>query len=83
MVSTNHGITPINITTMNGNKLLQTKHDGVQRMYGEGSKGATWEPGEEIVILVRKNIINEGDLITVRIIHKPTSLVISEDTARA
>jgi len=83
MVSTDGGATPINITTMNGLKFPKTKHDGVQTLSGTGTKGATWEPGEEIWILLRKNLIKEGDLITVRIIHKPTNIVISEDTARA
>ncbi len=83
MVSTSHGVTPVNITTMNGKLFLKTKHDGVQTLSGAGSKGATWEPGEEIWILLRKNLVGDGDLITVRIIHRPSNLVISEDTARA
>jgi hypothetical protein len=82
MVSTDHGVTPVNITTMNGQKFPATKHDGVKTLSGSGARGATWEPGEETWILLRKNLIREGDLITVRIIHKPTNLVISEDTAR-
>ncbi len=83
MVSTSHGITPVNITTLNGNRFPKTKHDGVQTLSGKGAQGATWEPGEEIWILLRKNLVTEGDLVTVRIIHKPSNLVISEDTARA
>ena len=83
MVSTDHGVTPVNITTMNGLKFPTTKHDGVQTLSGAGTQGATWEPGEEIWILLRKNLVQEGDTITVRIIHKPTDLVISEDTVRA
>jgi len=38
--------------------------------------------GGEILILLRKNLIRKGDLIMVRVIHKPTNLIISDDTTQ-
>ena len=71
-----------NITTMNGKSFLSTKHDGVEHLSGPGSKGSTWDPGEEIWIDLNDGSVKAGDLVTVRIIDRATNLVISEDTAR-
>jgi flagellin-like protein len=72
-----------NITTMNAKRFLSTKHNGVENLSGPGSKGSSWDPGEEIWIDLNDNSIKAGDLVTVRIIDTTTELVISEDTERA
>jgi flagellin-like protein len=72
-----------NITTMNAKRFISTKHNGVEDMSGPGSKGSSWDPGEEIWIDLAEESIKAGDLVTVRIIDKTADLVISEDTARA
>ncbi len=74
---------PANITTLNSALFLKTKHDGAEHVSGAGSKGSTWDPGEEIYIDLNEHSIQAGDLVTVQIIDKATQLVISEDTARA
>ena len=74
-----------NITTMNAYLFYWTKHDGVAHISGPGaagSKGSTWDPGEEIWIDLNDKSLKAGDLVTVRIIDKTSNLVISEDTAR-
>ncbi|HMA05021.1 MAG TPA: type IV pilin N-terminal domain-containing protein [Methanomicrobiales archaeon] len=72
-----------NITTLNGKKYPATKHFGVKNLGGAGSRGSTWDPGEEIYIDLKEDLVKEGDLVTVRIVDKDSNLVISEDTARA
>jgi len=72
-----------NITTMNAKRFLSTKHYGVENLSGPGSKGSSWDPGEEIWIDLAEESIKAGDLVTVRIIDKTADLVISEDSARA
>jgi flagellin-like protein len=72
-----------NITTLNGKKFLPTKHTGVKNLGGAGSRGPAWNPGEEIYIDLKEDLVMAGDLVTVRIIDRDSNLVISEDTARA
>jgi len=74
---------PANITTLNGKLFLPTIHTGVESLSGPGSRGSSWDPGEEIWIDLRDGSVKAGDLVTVRIIDKATGLVISEDTAHA
>jgi len=79
----NNEMVKANITTLNGKKYPATKHFGVKNLGGAGSRGQTWDPGEEIYIDLKDDLLEEGDLVTVRIVDKTTDLVISEDTARA
>ncbi|MDD1666413.1 MAG: hypothetical protein LUQ23_02630 [Methanomicrobiales archaeon] len=82
----NNRIEKANITTMNADLFIKTKHDGVEHLSGPGSKGSigsSWNPGEEIYIDLNEHSIQAGDLVTVRIVDKDSNLVISEDTARA
>ncbi|HTY51720.1 MAG TPA: type IV pilin [Methanomicrobiales archaeon] len=72
-----------NITTLNGKNFVPTMHTGVKNLGGPGSRSSTWDPGEEIYIDLKEGLVQDGDLVTVRIIDKETDLVISEDTARA
>ncbi|MDD1664280.1 MAG: hypothetical protein LUQ32_02900 [Methanomicrobiales archaeon] len=75
-----------NITTLNAGLFPKTKHNGVEHVSGpgsEGSKGSSWDPGEEVYIDLNEHSILAGELVTVRIIDKDSQLVISEDTARA
>ncbi len=72
-----------NITTLNGLKFPATKHTGVKNLGGAGSRGATWEPGEEIYIDLKEGLVEAGDRVTVRIVDLDSDLVISESTVRA
>jgi hypothetical protein len=75
-----------NITTLNAYHFYSTKHNGVDHLWGagsEGSRGSSWDPGEEIYIDLNDHTVKAGDLMTVRIIDRTTDLVISEDTVRA
>jgi len=72
-----------NITTLNGKRFVPTIHTGVESLSGPGSRGSSWDPGEEIWIDLADGSVKAGDLVTVRIIDKTTDLIISEDTARA
>jgi flagellin-like protein len=77
---------PANITTLNANLFLRTKHNGVDHVFGpgaDGPKGSAWNPGEEVYIDLNDRTVKAGDFVTVRIIDKTSGLVISEDTARA
>lgn len=79
----NNEMVKANVTTLNGKKYLSTKHTGVKNLGGAGSRGSTWDPGEEIYIDLKEDLVKEGDFVTVRIIDKTSNLVISEDSARA
>lgn len=86
VVLVNSRIEKANITTLNADLFIKTKHDGVEHLSGPGSGGpigSSWDPGEEIYIDLNEHSIQPGDLVTVRIIDKTADLVISEDTARA
>ena len=74
---------PANVTTLNGKAFIPTIHTGVESLSGPGSKGPSWDPGEEIWIDLSDGSVKAGDFVTVRIIDKDSNLVISEDTARA
>jgi hypothetical protein len=83
IVLSNGATLAANISTLNGQKYSSTAHAGLHRLGGPGSREKTWDPGEEIWLDLKAGLIREGDLVTVRIIHKPSHLVISEDTAQA
>jgi hypothetical protein len=72
-----------NITTLNGKRFVPTIHTGVESLGGPGSRGSSWDPGEEIWIDLKDESVKAGDLVTVRIIDKTTEFVISEDSAHA
>ena len=68
---------PAVIETMNGYRFISTRHFGVERMWGLGCQGSTWDPKEKIGIDFTDNTFHPGDLIRVDIFLRETSDLLS------
>jgi len=68
------------IDTMNGVKVQSTIHTGLSRLYGPGSQGKTWAPGETLTIDLNNGTLHPGDELRVDIFSKSADTVISSDT---
>jgi len=74
---------PTEIPTFNGHDFIPVHPPGIQWIGGDGTQGGTWSPGEEVELDFADGTFRPGDLVTVRIIHGPTSALVSEDSVRA
>ena len=68
------------IDTFNGVKVQSTVHTGLSRLYGPGSQGKTWAPGETLTIDLNNGTLHPGDELRVDIFSKSADTVISSDT---
>ena len=68
------------IDTMNGVKIQATAHTGLSRLYGPGSQGKTWAPGETLTIDFSNGTLHPGDELRIDIFSKSRNTVISSDT---
>jgi len=71
-----------NIVTMNGVKVQSTIHTGFSTLYGPGSQGKTWAPGEILTIDLNNGTLHPGDELRIDIFSKSANIVISSDTYR-
>ena len=55
-------------------------HTGLSRLYGPGSQGKTWAPGETLTIDLNNGTLHPGDELRVDIFSKSADTVISSDT---
>ena len=53
------------IDTMNGVKIQSTVHTGLSRLYGPGSQGKTWAPGETLTIDLSNGTLHPGDKLRI------------------
>jgi hypothetical protein len=74
---------PCQIPTFNGYDFIAVHPPGIQWIGGAGTQGDTWSPGEEVELDFADGTFRPGDLVTVRVIHGPTSSLVSEDSLRA
>ncbi|MDD1660471.1 MAG: hypothetical protein LUQ62_04615 [Methanomicrobiales archaeon] len=74
---------PCEIPTFNGHDFIPLHPAGIQWIGGAGTRGGTWDPGEEVQLDFADGTFRPGDLVTVRVIHGPTGTTISEDSVRA
>lgn len=56
---------PATVETMNGYQFISTRHYGVERMWGLGCQGSTWEPKEKIGLDFSDRTFHPGDRIRV------------------
>ncbi|MGA2935277.1 MAG: type IV pilin N-terminal domain-containing protein [Methanomicrobiales archaeon] len=68
------------IDTLNGVKIQSTVHTGLSRLYGPGSQGKTWAPGETLTIDLNNGTLHPGDELRIDIFSKSKNTVISSDT---
>ena len=68
------------IDTLNGLKVQSTPHTGLSRLYGPGSQGKTWVPGETLTIDLNNGTLHPGDELRIDIFSKSANHVISSDT---
>ena len=68
------------IDTLNGVKIQSTSHTGLSRLYGPGSQGKTWAPGETLTIDLNNGTLHPGDELRIDIFSKSAGTVISSDT---
>ena len=71
------------IPTFNGHDFIPVHPPGIQWMGGTGTQGDTWDPGEEVCLDFADGTFRHGDRVTVRVVHVPTGVIISEDSVRA
>ncbi|MDD1653533.1 MAG: hypothetical protein LUQ64_03195 [Methanomicrobiales archaeon] len=74
---------PCQIPTFNGHDFIPVHPPGIQWIGGAGTSGDTWSPGEEVQLDFADGTFRPGDLVTVRVIHGPTSAIISESSLQA
>jgi Archaeal Type IV pilin, N-terminal len=71
---------PVNIPTMNGYEFVKQHPAGVRLMEGDGCKGASWDPGEEIRIEFNKGTFQQGDRVRVEISSESGVIILPSDT---
>jgi hypothetical protein len=71
------------IPTFNGHDFIPVHPPGIQWIGGSGTQGETWDPGEDVEMDFSDGTFRPGDLVTVKVIHGSTGIIISEDTVRA
>jgi hypothetical protein len=71
------------IKTMNGHNYISTHHYHIQNMGGQGSCGATWDPGEMVSIDYADRTFHPGDEVTFEVYDAVTGQIISRHTVTA
>jgi hypothetical protein len=71
---------PVNIPTMNGYEFVKQHPIGVRLMEGDGCKGESWDPGEEIRIEFNKGTFQQGDRVRVEISSESGVIILPSDT---
>jgi len=71
------------IKTMNGHSYISTHHYHIQNMGGQGSCGATWDPGEMVSIDYADRTFHRGDVVTFEVYDTVTGQIISRHTVTA
>jgi flagellin-like protein len=71
---------PVNIPTMNGDRFIKLHPTGVRLLEGEGCRGRSWDPGEEIRIEFSKGTFQQGDLVRVEIGSRSGDVILPSGT---
>lgn len=65
------------IETLHGEILVPSHQAGVDKMHGPGCSGATWDPGEKLVVDLRDGTFGPGRTARLDIVDKEKGCVIS------
>jgi hypothetical protein len=76
----NEARVPVSIPTMNGYEFVRQHPAGVRLLEGDGCKGESWDPGEEIRIEFNKGTFRQGDRVRVEISSGSGDIILPGNT---